>query len=215
MSEFKQTDNPINNADGRAASIKPLWGAVIALSVMCIVLQTLGLSDALAYQRSDIANGQLWRLLSGNFMHTNVWHLVMNLAGFWVVTFIHRMHYRAGGFMGLMLLLCLLQGLGLYLFVPSLLGYVGLSGALHGLFAFGALSDIRRGWRSGWLLLVGVVAKVTSEQTLGASNDVTALIGARVATEAHLIGLLSGIALFVLYHGYHRYRGVVTPHESS
>ncbi len=182
--------------------VPPLWRAVLALSLLCLVLQSAGLTDNLAYQRPDIASGELWRILTGNLMHTNWWHLLMNLAGLWVVTYIHRMHYRASGFVLLMLLLGVMQGIGLYLFVPSLLGYVGLSGALHGLFVFGALCDIRKGWRSGWLLLIGVTAKVISEQTLGASNDVTALIGARVATEAHLIGLISGVLLFALFRGY-------------
>ncbi|MCH1921620.1 rhombosortase [Shewanella sp. A3A] len=182
--------------------VPPLWRAILALTLLCVLLQSIGCTDNLAYQRHDIARAELWRLLTGNLMHTNWWHLLMNLAGLWVVTYIHRMHYRASGFVLMMLLLGVMQGIGLYLFVPSLLGYVGLSGALHGLFVFGALCDIRKGWRSGWLLLIGVTAKVISEQTLGASNDVTALIGARVATEAHLIGLISGVLLFALFRGY-------------
>lgn len=190
------------SVNGLMTRFPPLWRVIFGLSLLCVALQGADLTESLAYQRANIADGELWRLLTGNLMHTNGWHLLMNLAGLWVVTYIHRMHYRASGLLLLLLMLCLMQGIGLYLWVPSLLGYVGLSGALHGLFVFGALSDIGRGWRSGWLLLIGVSAKVISEQTLGASNEVTALIGARVATEAHLIGLISGIVLFVLFRGY-------------
>ncbi|KFZ36529.1 membrane protein [Shewanella mangrovi] len=185
---------------------KTLWFAVIALSLVSAALQLLGLSELLAFKRSDIAHGEWWRLISGNVLHTNWWHVAMNLAGMWVVVFIHRMHYHAIGFLCLMLALCLFEGTGLYLAVPSLWGYVGLSGILHGLFAFGSLCDIQKHLRSGYLLLAGVIAKVTWEQYAGGNPEVTSLIGAPVATQAHLIGLLSGLLLWGLYWGWCRTR---------
>ena len=38
--------------------------------------------------------------------------------------------------------------------------YVGLSGALHGLFTWGALKDISSKTKGGWLLLIGVWLKI-------------------------------------------------------
>jgi len=83
----------------------------------------------------------------------------------------------------------------LYLFYPGLLGYVGLSGMLHGLFTYGAISDISTGVKSGYLLLLGVIIKVAYEQIFGASIQVTQMIDARVATEAHLVGVITGILI--------------------
>jgi membrane associated rhomboid family serine protease len=39
---------------------------------------------------------------------------------------------------------------------------------------------------------------------MGANAEVTQLIGARVAIEAHLVGLLSGIGIFLLVTLYQR-----------
>ena len=183
--------------------LSPYWLALI-VSLLCALLYVAGLftpsvDTLLAYRRSDISDGQWWRLITGNLLHTNHWHLLMNLAGLWVVLFLHHFHYQLRGLTVLFILLCLFEGIGLYLGYPQLLGYVGLSGMLHGLFTFGAVQDIRRKMRSGYLLLIGVIVKVGHEQFYGASDDVTAMIGARVATEAHLVGLICGLVCALLF----------------
>ncbi|NMH63884.1 rhombosortase [Shewanella salipaludis] len=185
--------------------------AAILLSLVCLGLYLAGLHftglDAgLAYRRSEIAQGQWWRLISGNLLHTNHWHLLMNLAGLWVLLLLHHFHYRLNGLLCLLASLCLLEGLGLYLFYPGLLAYVGLSGMLHGLFAYGAIQDIRTGTKSGYLLLLGVIIKVANEQLFGAPADVSAMIGARVATESHLVGLVCGLGCGALVLVYGRCR---------
>lgn len=147
----------------------------------------------LAFRRNGISNGEYWRLFTGNLLHTNQWHLLMNLAGLWVLLFLFKPHFRALNFTLIFSVLCLLQGLGLYLFYPGLLGYVGLSGMLHGLFTYGAIRDFSTGLKSGYLLLLGVIIKVAYEQIFGASIQVTQMIDARVATEAHLVGVITGI----------------------
>ncbi|MEL4273073.1 rhombosortase [Shewanella xiamenensis] len=181
----------------------PYWLALV-VSLLCALLYVTGLftpsvDNLLAYRRSDISDGQWWRLITGNLLHTNHWHLLMNLAGLWVVLFLHHFHYQLRGLTVLFILLCLFEGIGLYLGYPQLLGYVGLSGMLHGLFTFGAVQDIHRKMYSGYLLLLGVIVKVGHEQFYGASDDVTAMIGARVATEAHLVGLICGLLCALLF----------------
>lgn len=165
----------------------------LIITLVCISLFYLQVDDLLAYQRQLILEGQWWRLLSGNLLHTNAWHLYMNLAGLWVIVSLHKPHYDALRLGILFCVLCVMQGLGLLLFYPTLIGYVGLSGMLHGLFTYGAVMDIRQGLKSGYLLLLGVILKVAYEQFFGASSEMTQLINARVATEAHLVGLVSGL----------------------
>ncbi|WP_227006676.1 rhombosortase [Shewanella donghaensis] len=175
----------------------------MTISVICCVLFALSLNQAtgfnidklFAYRYDLIGQGEWWRIATGNILHTNLWHLLMNLAGFWVILFLHEVHYKRHYFklVSLFISLAILEGLGLYLFFPELKGYVGLSGLLHGLFTFGALLDIRRGYKSGYLLLLGVFAKVSYEMYFGASEGVSELINARVATESHLIGVISGL----------------------
>ncbi|GGP58176.1 rhombosortase [Shewanella saliphila] len=182
---------------------------LVMISVVCIALFAadiptpafLPIDQYFSYRYDDIAHGQVWRLLTGNLLHTNLWHLLMNLAGFWVIVFLHEVHYKRHPekLVLLFLCLCLLEGIGLYLFYPNLKAYVGLSGMLHGLFAFGAMMDIRKGYMSGYLLLIGVIAKVAYEQYFGASTSITELIAARVATESHLVGLICGLLCAVCW----------------
>ncbi|WP_282167609.1 rhombosortase [Shewanella japonica] len=175
----------------------------ILVSITCCVffvlsmnpLGTIDVDNLLSYRYDNIAQGEYLRIITGNLLHTNLWHLLMNLAGFWVILFLHESHYKGhiSQFASLFISLCVLEGLGLYWFFPELKGYVGLSGLLHGLFTFGALLDIRKGYNSGYLLLLGVFAKVGYEMYFGASESVSAIINARVATESHFIGVLSGL----------------------
>ena len=58
---------------------------------------------------------------------------------------------------------------------------------------WGAIQDIRAKDKLGWILLVGVIAKVIWEQIAGGSASSAELIGARVAVEAHLAGVLGGL----------------------
>nr|WP_246028460.1 rhombosortase [Shewanella atlantica] len=172
------------------------------ITACCTLLYFMETDSLLAFRRSAITNGEYWRLFTGNLLHTNQWHLLMNLAGLWVLLLLFKPHFKVLSFTFIFSALCLLQGLGLYLFYPGLLGYVGLSGMLHGLFTYGAIRDISTGLKSGYLLLLGVIIKVGYEQIFGASVQVTEMIGARVATEAHLVGVITGIlsvGLFSLF----------------
>jgi rhomboid family GlyGly-CTERM serine protease len=184
----------------------------LLLSLLCALLYLGGeylpwVDEFLVYRRAGISEGELWRLLSGNLLHTNHWHLLMNLAGLWVIVLLYADHLSRAGLGWLFVSLCLLEGLGLYGFYPELSAYVGLSGVLHGLFGFGAIMDVSRGIKSGWLLLLGVIVKVGHEQLFGASDQVRDMIGARVATESHLVGLLGGLLCAALFLGYrHRRR---------
>ena len=187
-----------------SSTVNSPYFAVAVISLLCSVLFSLGLNDALAYRRELIIDGQWYRLLTGNLLHTNLWHLVMNLAGFWVIVLLYQQHFNGKSLTILTLVLGLMQGLALLAFFPSTQGYVGLSGLLHGVFVYGAILDITKGIKSGYLLTLGVVLKVLYEQTYGASDEVTALIGATVATEAHLIGVVSGFICLAAVYFYHK-----------
>ncbi|WP_434360834.1 rhombosortase [Parasalinivibrio latis] len=162
---------------------------------MCLA-QLPTFSPWLDWQRQAIEHGQWWRILTGNLTHTNFIHLVMNGAALTVITFIFRAHYRESTFLIQISLLSV--AVGLAMFFSDYRQYAGLSGVLHGLFVIGAVADIRGGDRVGWLLLAGVFAKILWEQVFGASADTAELIGASVATEAHLAGGIVGLAIAAL-----------------
>lgn len=170
----------------------------LALLLLFMLLQLFqaDLHPWLEFNRQAITDGQWWRLISGHLVHTNSWHLLMNLAGFILILLLHGMYYSARSLITLFIAGDLLIGLTLYWFSPEIQIYLGLSGFLHALLVCGCLIDIQRNWSSGWLILVATFGKVLWEQYQGASQDIATLIGAEVAIDAHLYGALVGLVLF-------------------
>ena len=52
------------------------------------------LSETLVYQRGLIAQGEVWRLITGHFLHTNGYHLSMNLAALILLCLLHGKFYN-------------------------------------------------------------------------------------------------------------------------
>nr|WP_255091614.1 rhombosortase [Vibrio aestuarianus] len=171
--------------------IKKSYLTLMTISLICFVLQFEPLATFSEWNLSAIKTGQWWRILTGNFTHTNFVHLGMNLAGLWVIHFVFQPSSKR------LLLSLVITSLvvGVSLFFSSMQMYVGLSGALHGVFAYLALQEALQGRRSSWLLVVGVIVKVVWEQVFGASVSTSELINARVAIEAHLAGMLAGFII--------------------
>lgn len=160
--------------------------------------------QALQYNRADISNSQYWRLFSGHLLHSNTWHLLMNLAGLLLAMLLHGSYYR-GNMLTLQWLLCSLAiSMALYYYSPQIHVYVGLSGLLHAMLTLGALKDIQLKLGTGWLLLAGLIGKVSWEQWQGPDAELAELINASVATDAHLYGVCSGLCFALLLYSWQR-----------
>lgn len=170
-----------------------LMPAIIFLISAVMYFLPAPIEHSLIYDRSDITNGQLWRFITAHLMHTNLNHLLLNLAGLTMLWALHGDHYTPKTYLLAFISSLVVCSLGIYYFDPSMERYVGLSGILHGIFVWGAILDIKKGWSSGYLLLIGVLAKVAYEQAFGASADVEVLINASVAIDAHLWGTIGGL----------------------
>lgn len=171
---------------------------IIAIfSIVAFFFEPLS-GDYLAYDRYAIQGLETWRIITGNLVHTNGYHLILNIAGLALLWALHGEYYRVGLFLKVFLWCCIGTSAGLYFYAPDLIWYAGLSGALHGIFAWGACMDIKEKMHSGWLLLIGLALKVGYEQFDGSSAQVAALIDAKVAVDAHLFGAISGSIIFLL-----------------
>jgi rhomboid family GlyGly-CTERM serine protease len=149
----------------------------------------------LRFERLNIGEGELWRIFTGNLLHTNFTHLLLNCLGVLFVWLLHAEHYTSKSYFFIFGFCALFCGLCLYWF-SDMGDYVGLSGALHGIIVYGAVKDIKIGWPiSGWLLTIGIIIKVGYENIIGPSDSVKEMIGANVAVEAHMFGLIGGLVL--------------------
>ncbi len=188
----KETENLTSAAYLRQQRV-PLF---LLLSLLLLQLFQADLTPWLEFDRQAIGHGQWWRLVTGHLVHTNHWHLLMNLGGFLLILLLHGMYYSGRALICLLLAGNLIIGLCLYWLSPAIELYLGLSGFLHALLVCGCFIDIQRHWSSGWLILIATFAKVVWEQINGASQEVATLISAEVAIDAHLYGAFVGLLLF-------------------
>ncbi|KKO45257.1 protease [Arsukibacterium ikkense] len=183
-------------------STKPGYLSYYVVLLLAILLFMLpdAAQQLLAYQRQPLADGELWRLLSGHLLHSNFYHLLLNAGGLLIIMLLHGNYQRQLHLIWQLLFHALwISGL-LYWLQPQVQQYVGLSGVLHGLLFFGALLDIKTGKTGGVLLTLGILAKIGYEQYQGPDAELGQLINATVAIDAHLYGVISGAVLFALLY---------------
>jgi rhomboid family GlyGly-CTERM serine protease len=155
--------------------------------------------DGLRYERTAIAAGEAWRLVSGNLVHASGQHLLLNLAGLGLVALLFPGEYsrRDWGLIGLTSAIAIAAGL--WWGSPDVEWYVGLSGVLHGVLAAGAIAWWRSRLRGlAGLLTAILVAKLVREQLFGAfgwSGDLNVIV------DAHLYGALGGAVAGVVLSG--------------
>lgn len=169
---------------------------LFSISLLIGLSQLPSLQERMQWDHNAIMMGQWWRIMTGNLTHTNLYHLSMNVLGLWIISFIFRDHIKARQFLLVFIGLCFSVG-GLLL-LTSMQIYVGLSGVLHGLFAFYALVEYRLGRKSNALLLIGLTAKILWEQWFGSATGSEALIGTKVAIDAHIFGAISGAVIAII-----------------
>lgn len=167
------------------------FSAVIATLILLLALFPTLQSEA-RFERAGIDAGQFWRLLTANLVHTNFTHALLNAAGLVLLPLMFERPARVWPWAIALIVCSLGTGLGLYFFTP-LSWYVGLSGALHGLFLFGALASAPQLKSRETLIGLCVLAKIIWESLFGAELGTEQLIGASVVTEAHAFGGITGI----------------------
>ena len=131
-----------------AAALQWDRGRWIWLLVMLLVLDTvLGLGDSvgqlLRYDRSAIAAGGWWRLLTAHIVHLDVHHLVLNELGLVLMWSLFAQDYDAVEWCAIVLAGALAISSGLWWLSPRVGWYVGASGVLHSVMAAGAAKALR------------------------------------------------------------------------
>lgn len=173
----------------------------LAVAVLLTVLQATpeAWQAALRFDRGALANGEIWRVLTANFVHLGWNHLFLNMAGFLMIGWLFADEASALVWFFVLFACCAASSVGLYWLTPDAYWVVGMSGALHGLFVFGAASWIGHGFRFGWGLLVGIGAKLLWEQNMGAMPFSEGVVGGPVVTDAHLWGAIGGLGAGLVY----------------
>ncbi len=143
------------------------------------------------YARQGLAEGQLWRLLSGHLAHSDRAHLGWDLGALLVLGWAFEPLLR-DRFWPLLGVAALAIDAGLWLGLPGLAYYCGLSGLLNALLAVG----LWRLWLLGRHPLVPVTGLLSLLKPLWELAAGKALFTSTLwpsLPEAHLLGLAAGL----------------------
>ncbi len=170
----------------------------IATSVFLLGLFGSTVNEILLYKRDLINAGQLWRLMSGCFVHLGLYHTILNLTGFafWYVLFARR--YKSRFWLALLFGIAFSNGIFLYLFSPNIDYYAGLSGSLHGLILFSLILESRKD-KLNILFSLALIGKIIYEQLPGYDvNYLQEHMHAPVVVDAHMFGAIIGAVLGII-----------------
>jgi len=172
---------------------KHYFPIVLILVVTLIAIFGSALAPYLRFDQQAILHGELWRLFSCHFVHLTWSHLAMNMAGFILVWILFGQLLSSWEWLLMLIPACLLVSLGLLLFNPDVLWYVGFSGVLHSFIVIACLFDLNNKHMDGKVLLVAVCIKLIYEQFYGPLPGSEATAGGRVIVDAHLYGAIAGL----------------------
>lgn len=153
--------------------------------------------NALSFDRTALAAGQFWRVLTAHFVHLDVQHAVLNSLGLVLMWALFARDYVPLRWATIYLCSMLAVSAGLWWLNPEVQWYVGASGALHGIMTAGTLAHLKRRDLDGWILAIFIVAKLSWEQFSGSmpfAGD------APTITDAHLYGAIGGLIPAVVYN---------------
>jgi len=176
-----------------AAALQWDRGRWIWLLLIVLLLDlVLGLGDSvsllLRYDRSAIAAGGWWRLLTAHIVHLDLHHLILNELGLVLMWSLFASDFDAVEWCAIVLAGALAISSGLWWLSPRVIWYVGASGVLHSVMAAGAVKHwLERAW-DRWLLIIGLAAKLAWEQWRG--HEVPSVV-----VDAHLYGALCGFVV--------------------
>ncbi len=167
------------------------------LFIVSFMLQAFDLVERWRFDRGLVEQGDVWLLLTGHIVHLNWSHWLLNMAGLAIVAFFFSPHASFKQWFSVVVVSVCVIAVGIWWWLIDIQSYVGLSGVLHGLFLYGALREIRFYPISGYVLFAVLIAKLAWEFFNGALPGSEDMAGGRVLTEAHLLGAIGGIMVWL------------------
>lgn len=174
------------------------WTTVLVAGTL-VVHCVSGLGALLIYDRAAIAEGQIWRLASGSFVHFSAAHLASNLIVIAIAGWIIESRFRSGALV-LYALCAIAIGAVLYTTDPRLVQYRGASGIAYAALTYLALQGLALpAWRPASIaLLVLVGVKLLAESWWGWSLVDHSATGDIITVPAsHATGVAIATVLFL------------------
>lgn len=200
------------NSVGLRQIIHNLWARsgvfTLSIALICVVIYGLLLSigqavfDALSYPTDIKHTHEYWRLISPVFLHFSAMHLIFNLIWWWDLGGLIERTQSKMQLFGVFLATALLSNLGQSLAFGNANNFGGLSGVVYGLLGYVWLYPLANP-RVGFRLNTAIVIFMIAWLAIGYSGILDNVLG-KMANDAHLIGLLTGVILGCAFGVLHR-----------
>jgi rhomboid family GlyGly-CTERM serine protease len=179
----------------------PIWTLIAAaIALLIAVVESAGVR--LVYDRAAILRGEVWRLLSGHFVHFSPSHLAVDIAALLFAGAVLERRTNASC-AGMFVLMPIGISLVLVVFEPAMARYGGLSAMVTAFIVYLALELCRSGGTTERLAalaaLMGVVVKVALDATI--ATPLFARLGAStiVSTASHAAGVVLAMVTFLMH----------------
>ncbi len=193
--------NLFSQIDEQADSVQLPWltGTFCIASLFLFLIYGKA-PAALVYDRTAIAQGEIWRLITGHFTHCALPHLLWNLLPMALIGGLLEQRIGWRKFAGVTIASCLGVSGWLWFARIDLLLYCGLSGMLNGLLAV-VLATLWQESRHPVLPLIGLAAVLKVIAETATREAIFTHLSWAGLPEAHGAGLLAGIIFFGMTSG--------------
>lgn len=182
---------------GRASL--PWFPLGLGLTMVLLHMLPAPIHDALVFNRELIARGEIWRALTGHFVHLSAAHLWWNVIAFCVLSVMARhdegvSYYRQAG--ALLLGIAVID-ITIFAAPHGLVRYAGFSGALNALWTV----MIVEAWRQHRSPVIALLACLSlSKIAFEISTGQTLFFHSPwpVAIQGHAGGLVAGLLILIL-----------------
>ena len=181
----------IHNALSHGTLSVPWLTLTVSMVTAIIFFLGHGLFQAWVFDHDLICQGQVWRLLSGHFVHCTFEHLFWDIVGLIILGAVIEVHDRRQ-VMPALLMSC--AGVSLWLLSDQapFARYCGLSGALNGLLVVAVVLHYRETKNRIYLLaivltVIKMIFEFTTHQTIFTDLAAQSMPG------AHAAGFISGL----------------------
>jgi rhomboid family GlyGly-CTERM serine protease len=180
--------------------VRPPWSSFLLILAMVVIHAVFRpMAEGLVFDRAAIAQGQVWRLVTGHMVHGDPVHLIANVGALFILGVLLETVLRLGvkTFWTTVGLSIAAIDLALWFWVPSLEIYCGFSGVLNAFFivvVYGLWKETGDSLLR-WIAVAGL-GKIAVETWGGFA--ILPLSGLPSVTEAHFAGFAAGLFLCVL-----------------
>jgi len=153
--------------------------------------------EFLVYDRSAITSGEWWRLITAHWVHSDGQHALWDI-GALVILGGYSERYLGKQIFLFLLTASLLTSILIWVFIPWIEYYCGLSGILHTLLITGMYACWREQQDPVFLLIITLtVLKTLFEMT--SNNAVFTNTAWPILPFSHLYGIIIGVLIVVVY----------------